>query len=326
MTEERAPLILDIKGNSLDDGPGIRAVIFFKGCPLSCAWCHNPESRKAGPEIAFDAKKCIGCGACREACPERALSEENPCYIDRGRCTLCFACVQECPSGALERVGGEMSVQDILNKVLPDKPFFDVSGGGVTLSGGEPTLFMGFVSGLLEALRQEKIHTLIETCGQFDMERFMAMIYPHTDAIYFDLKIMDPALHKTFCGVTNDRILANFARLARQAAEDHKEVLPRTPLIPGITDTGENIRGIARFLQGLGVKRADLLAYNPLWHDKSDKLGIHDPYRSSPGMTTFSDRAVLERCREIFGQAGISTGPAGEGGGAPQALETGGGA
>ncbi|MFY9397631.1 MAG: glycyl-radical enzyme activating protein [Desulfomonilia bacterium] len=309
MTEERAPLILDIKGNSLDDGPGIRTVVFFKGCPLCCVWCHNPESRKAALEIAFDSKKCIGCGACRDACPEKALSENNPYYIDRNRCTLCFACVRECPSGALERVGREMSVQEIVERILPDKPFFAVSGGGVTLSGGEPTLFMDFASGLLKALKQEKIHTLVETCGWFDMERFMAMIYPCTDTIYFDLKIMDPALHKTFCGVPNDRILANFARLVRQAAEDGKEVLPRTPLVPGITDTVENIRGIAGFLKGLGVTRADLLAYNPLWHDKSDKIGVNDPYRSSPAMTTFSDRAVLTRCREIFGQAGISTGP-----------------
>ena len=165
MTDTRTPLILDIKGNSLDDGPGIRSVIFFKGCPLSCVWCHNPESKKTGAEIAFDGGRCIDCGTCREVCPEKALSRENPFYIDRSRCPLCFDCVQACPSGALEQVGKEMSINEILEKIVPDKPFFEVSDGGVTLSGGEPTLFMDFAAKLLVALKQQKIHTLVETCS-----------------------------------------------------------------------------------------------------------------------------------------------------------------
>ncbi|MFZ5565241.1 MAG: glycyl-radical enzyme activating protein, partial [Thermodesulfobacteriota bacterium] len=241
MTNTQTPLILDIKGNSLDDGPGIRSVVFFKGCPLSCVWCHNPESKKATPEIAFDGGRCIDCGACREICPEQALDKANPFYINRDKCTLCFECVAACPSGALEQVGKKMSADEILEKVLPDKPFFDASGGGVTLSGGEPTLFMDFTAGLLAALRREKIHTLVETCGLFDMGRFMTLLYPLLDTIYFDITISDPAAHKTHCGMANDRILANFKTLFQRARTEGKPVLPRTPLIPGITDTEENI-------------------------------------------------------------------------------------
>ena len=151
MTENavKGPLILDIKGNSLDDGPGIRSVVFYKGCPLSCVWCHNPESKKSSVEISFDAETCINCGNCREVCPEYALDQGNPYYIDRNRCTLCFACVEACPSGALKRVGETMSIDRVLTKVLPDRPFFDASGGGVTLSGGEPTMYMEFTGQLL---------------------------------------------------------------------------------------------------------------------------------------------------------------------------------
>ena len=140
------PLILDIKGNSLDDGPGIRSVIFFKGCPLACTWCHNPESKRFEAEISFDAKACIGCDACLSACPQDALSRDNPFFIDRRRCDLCFRCIDACHSGALSRVGQEMGIAEIVARVLDYKPFYDTSGGGVTLSGGEPTVYMDFAS------------------------------------------------------------------------------------------------------------------------------------------------------------------------------------
>jgi len=245
----QSPLILEIKGNSLDDGPGIRSVIFFKGCPLSCIWCHNPESKKAAIEIAFDARKCIDCGSCRKVCNHNALSRENPFYIHRTQCTLCFNCVEICPSGALDKVGRKMSIDDILEKILPDKPFFDSSGGGVTLSGGEPTLFMKFTAELLNALKQHHIHTLIETSGYFDLERFMDTLYPHLDTIYFDLKIMDSHDHKKYCGVPNEKILDNLMQLAAFCRHDGKKLLPRTPLIPRITDTEKIFIRSHRFLK-----------------------------------------------------------------------------
>jgi pyruvate formate lyase activating enzyme len=305
-SEIRSPLILEIKGNSLDDGPGIRSVVFYKGCPLSCVWCHNPESKKASVEISFEPKVCIDCGSCRDICPEGALSKENPFYINRSKCTLCFLCVDACPSGALDRVGKTMSVDDIIKKMLPDKPFFDTSGGGVTLSGGEPTLYMDFTSQLLKSLQQSNIHTLLETCGFFDLDKFMDKIYPYLDTIYFDIKIMDSEAHKKYCGVPNEKILDNFTQLYQKASLDGKIVLARTPLIPDITDTESNIRGIAAFLKSLNITEAALLAYNPLWHEKSDKVGVNDPYKNNKAMSSFTDNAVTEKCKAIFMEAGIN--------------------
>jgi pyruvate formate lyase activating enzyme len=301
------PLILEIKGNSLDDGPGIRSVVFFKGCPLACSWCHNPESKKAGPEIAFDGKLCVDCGTCREVCAERALAKDHPGYIDRTRCTLCFDCTEACPSGALSRVGKPMRVGEILAGLVPDQPFFETSGGGVTLSGGEATLFMDFASDLLRSLKERGIHTLLETCGHFDGDRFMDRIYPYVDTLYFDIKLIDPGEHKKHCGIGNDRILDNLARLAPIAEKDGKTLLPRTPLIPGITDTDANIRGIAEFLRGIGIRKAALLAYNPLWHEKSGTLGADNPHEHNAAMTAFPDRSVLEQCKKIYADAGLDT-------------------
>jgi pyruvate formate lyase activating enzyme len=306
-SKARTPLILEVKGNSLDDGPGIRSVVFFKGCPLSCAWCHNPESKRASVEISFDAGLCVDCGNCRKVCPKEALSHANRFYIDRNKCDLCFRCIDACPSGALDRVGKDMTVGDILKKILPDRPFFETSGGGVTLSGGEPTLFMDFTAGLLKSLKEHGIHTLLETCGQFDLDRFMETLYPGLDAIYFDIKIMDSAAHKKYCGIPNERILENFARLLEISKKDAKVLLPRIPLIPGMTDTEANIAAIAAFLKGLHVSEAMLLSYNPLWHEKSDKVGAEDPYKKNREMTSFADKNILERCRGIFANSGITS-------------------
>ncbi len=303
----KAPLILEIKGNSLDDGPGIRSVVFYKGCPLSCVWCHNPESKKSAAEISFDAKECIDCGACRDICPEKALSRDNRFYIDRDKCNLCFLCADACPSGALERVGKTMSIDDILKKVLPDKPFFETSGGGVTLSGGEPALYMEFTSQLLKTLKQHNINTLLETCGYFNLDKFMDMLYPYIDTIYFDIKIINSIDHKKYCGQPNENILDNFKQISNRVKQDGKIFLPRTPLIPDITDTEANIRGIAAFLKNLDVPKAALLAYNPLWHEKSDKIGVEDPYKNSKAMASFLENAVLKKCRDIFAEAGISS-------------------
>lgn len=305
MKKESAPLILNIKGNSLDDGPGIRSVVFFKGCPLSCVWCHNPESKKPGVEIAFDGKLCVDCGTCRDVCPANALAKTHPRYIDRSRCTLCFECVAACPSGALEQVGTAMTVDEIVAAIEPDKPFFDTSGGGVTLSGGEATLFMSFVSELLSELKSRDIHTLLETCGQFDLDRFMNLVYPYLDTIYYDIKILDSGLHKKHCGVPNGTILENFKCLVRTAKQDGKVLVPRTPLIPGITDTEDNIRDIALFLKDQGIRKAALLEYNPLWHEKCEKIGTGNAIQSRADMTCFAGKHVLERCRSEFLDAGV---------------------
>ena len=302
----RSPLIFEIKRNSLDDGPGIRTVIFFKGCPLSCLWCHNPEGMRPDVELSFDQRECIGCGTCIETCPLQALSSTNKFYVDLQKCNLCFRCVETCPCGALERVGLEITKAAIIDQVLKDKPFFVTSGGGVTLSGGEPTIDMDFISGLLQDLKTHGLHCLLETCGLFDPERFKKLIYPHLDAIYFDLKFFDEGLHKRFCGASNTPILANFASLLKLTRDDGKVLLPRIPLVPSITDTDDNLREIADFLQSLQVTQAVLLSYNPLWPQKCAKLGYNSPGISQP-MKEWLTAAKIHHCEDVFLEYGVDT-------------------
>ena len=244
----KQPLTLEIKGNSLDDGPGIRSVVFFKGCPLSCTWCHNPESKKIDVEISFDAEACVGSQTCFDVCPKNALSLDNPLFIDRDACNLCFECVEQCPSGALEQVGYKREVAEILKTALKDKPFYDSSGGGVTFSGGEPTLNMEFLADAAKALKEQGVHVLIETSGQFNLDKFNALVYPYIDLIYFDIKLVDKDLHKKYCGPSNTTILKNFKKLQQQYLAGGVKILPRTPLIPNITDTPENLYRFRLFL------------------------------------------------------------------------------
>lgn len=300
----KQPLILELKGNSLDDGPGIRSVVFLKGCPLSCIWCHNPESKRPEVELSFAASECIDCGSCLETCQRLALDKNNPFYINRNMCSLCFDCVEVCPAKALTRVGKVMSPDEIVKLVLPDKPFFDVSGGGVTLSGGEPTMNMAYTAELLEKIKAHNIHTLIETCGQFKGDSFDSLVLPYVDMIYYDLKIFDTDLHRKYCGVGNEFIIENFRRLFKISQNGGFEIIPRTPLIPDITDTETNLCSIAGFLQQLGVKKAELLLYNPLWKEKEHKLGLENQ-QSCGEKQRWQDREKVTRCENIFRDKGI---------------------
>lgn len=301
----KAPLIFSVKGNSLDDGPGIRSVVFFKGCPLSCVWCHNPESKSPNPELSFDPSKCIGCNACIETCTEKALSRDNPFFIDRRRCTLCFECADGCPAEALCRVGREWTVEQLVAKIGKDKPFFKTSGGGATLSGGEPTLHLEFLSQLLAALKQKGIHTLIETCGLFDGDEFIRAALPHTDAIYMDLKLFDGTEHQRHCGVDNRRILENFTRLHILSRAGGFEILPRVPLIPGITDGKKNLAAIGKFLQEQGAGRVLLLPNNPTWHDKCPTIGAASPFANDSPTRKWLPSERLEECQKIFAGSSI---------------------
>ncbi len=299
------PLILEIKGNSLDDGPGIRTVVFFKGCPLSCRWCHNPESKSSDAELSHDPGECIACGACIDTCPEGAISRNNRWFIDREKCTLCGECVEACPSGALSMVGKTMSVEAVVQEIEKDIPFFETSGGGVTLSGGEPALFMEFTAGLARSLKEKRIHVLLETCGLFNYDRFTELLYPYLDVIYYDIKIMDPVEHKKQCGTDNNRILENFTLLNHRYREEGVEILPRIPLIPDITDTDTNLSAIAEFLASRNVKKAGLMEYNPLWGVKCEKIGAENPLGKEKKQQQWMERGQVERCRKIFSKAGI---------------------
>lgn len=300
-------LILEIKANSLDDGPGIRSVVFFKGCPLACAWCHNPEGRRHGIELSYDTTACIPtCEACVRICPRNALARGSVLGIDRDRCDLCCECTPVCPSQALTRVGVEMDATAVLERVLQDRPFYERSGGGVTLSGGEPTLQMEFVSRLARLLKQQSIPTLLETCGYFDFARFDALVYPWLDAIYFDLKLYDGEQHRRWCGVSNRVILDNFAALHQRALRGGVTVLPRIPLIPHVTATERNLHDLAAFLTRLGVGRARLLPYNPTWIDKMARIGMPLPAGADPSWSTWMSREETRRCEAVFHAAGIS--------------------
>jgi pyruvate formate lyase activating enzyme len=297
--EKTDPLIFEIKGNSLDDVPGIRTVEYFKGCTLSCLWCHNPESKRRELELSFDKKKCVACDTCVALCPDRALDRKNPFFVDRERCTLCMACVDACPSGALSAVGKPMTVDEIIRIVEKDIPFFKNSGGGVTLSGGEPTLFMDFTARLAAELRQRGIGVLLETCGLFNYDTFMERIYPNLGMIFFDIKIIDAEGHRRLCGQPNNVILDNFKKLHRLFLDGGISVLPRVPLIPDLTATEENLTAIARFLRDQGAPRVGLLQNNPLWFDKTEMLGRAAD--GGPGeMRTWIARDRMERIRSLF--------------------------
>ena len=276
MTEKT--LIVDIKRNALDDGPGIRTLIFFKGCPLSCVWCQNPEAKSPFIELYFDKELCIECGKCLEACDQNAIKFDYKYRIDRTICTLCGLCIDFCPNDALKIVGKTYTIKELMNIILKDKIFFDNSGGGVTLSGGEPLYHMDFVHNLLKELKKKEIHTCIETCGFYDKNKFYDLIHPYVDLIYFDLKLLDPNLHAQYCKVSNKRIFENFEILIKK---HDIEVLPRIPLIPDITDTSENLRKLAHYLKTLQIKKIWFLPYNPLWLSKPEKIGIESLYTNS---------------------------------------------
>ncbi len=298
-------LIFDIKHNSLEDGPGIRSVVFFKGCPLDCVWCQNPESKKVTPELWWEKEKCIDCDDCIKVCPEGAISKNNPFYIDRDLCTLCFDCIEVCPSNAMQRIGNDTSVDEIVKKVIKYKPFFDRSGGGVTLSGGEPTLPIEFTSKLLKRFKKEGINTLIETAGLFDLKKFESLILPHLDTIYFDIKFIDSFEHKRYCGVPNEIILDNFIKLHNKSQTEDFEILTRTPLIPGITDSELNIQQIIEFYNEHKVHKAVLLPNNPAWIQKLEKSGQNIIFDTDDPIHKLYDLEKEKKYKRYFSDNGI---------------------
>jgi pyruvate formate lyase activating enzyme len=297
----RAPLICDIKGNALDDGPGIRTAVFFKGCPLSCVWCHNPETIDPRPELAYDRKLCIeGCKLCMDVCTEAALDRNHPRFVDRRRCTCCWACLEVCPSKALSRVGTEMSVEEAFAAIAKDEVFFKTSGGGVTFSGGEATMYVEWAGQLARACRQRDIHVLLETNGCFVFDRFIEYLYPHLSQIYFDIKIIDPEQHRRHCGTGNALILKNFAKLNEMSKNGGVDLLARVPLIPGITATEDNLAAIAAFLRDRHVTRVALLPNNPLWGDKLEKLGGDSTEARNQGLFAWIPLEEVKRYQAVF--------------------------
>ncbi len=268
MSEDGKALIFDIQRFSMHDGPGIRTVVFFKGCSLDCRWCHNPEAVKAHYELAYYADRCIeGCRDCLPSCPEQALDDRIENRVDFSRCTDCGDCVDVCPADALSLVGRRMNCEDLLGEIEKDRSFFASSGGGVTLSGGEPVLQWRFLADFLPLLRERGIHTAIETCGAYPRELIQS-VAPLVDLVLFDLKIMDSDKHRQLTGKRNEEVLANLRYLAGQGAA--LEV--RMPVVPELNTSRENIEATCRFLAEAGIERLTLLPYNHLWEAKLPRL------------------------------------------------------
>ncbi len=262
-------IIFDIKKFSIHDGPGIRTTVFFKGCPLRCTWCHNPESQSLARERMFRASRCIRCGGCLATCSQGAISWNGSLPVTNDqKCTLCGDCVGTCFAEAREIVGPEMSVAQVMVEVERDVAFYDQSGGGVTFSGGEPLTQPDFLLALLQACQEQEIHTVLDTCGYATWE-MLDRVRGYVDLFLYDLKVMDDARHRQFTGVSNERILGNL----RALAERGHEIILRMPVIPEVNDDEESVRQIGQFVASLPhVRRVDLLPYHHTAADKYERL------------------------------------------------------
>lgn len=284
------PLIVDIKRHSLEDGPGIRSVVFFKGCPLRCIFCHSPETQNRRVEIAFSPRECIHCGSCRDACPQGAIDLEFPGRIQREKCISCGTCAGVCPGKGLRLIGSYYSVETLTEILLRDLPFYRHSGGGVTLSGGECTIYPDYLERLLKRLKAKGIHVTLETSGYFDYRAFREKILPYVDLIYYDIKMANPRAHKSYVGRSNRKILTNLRLLL---GEKGVEVHPRVPLVPGITATRENLSANIDLLCDAGAKDVSLLPYNPMGIEMAVSLGRPRPPLPEGFMKPDEEREIV---------------------------------
>jgi pyruvate formate lyase activating enzyme len=290
-------LIFNIQKFSVHDGPGIRTTVFLKGCPLKCAWCSNPESQSFHPELLARDVNCTRCGACVRACPQGAIgiTKKAGRIIDRQRCDQCLLCVQSCLYDSLRQCGNYMAVPDVLEEVLQDRLFYKNSGGGVTLSGGEPLSQRGFTKKLLEACKKEGLHTALETTGIAswdDMEGLLAFV----DLILYDIKHLHSARHEKATGIPNLLILENLRRAASQC-----QIWLRIPLIAGFNDSEKHIRSLALLGNEVGAKKISLLPYHEGGRTKSDQLGkvYAYPEGKAPG------QKHIRKLQRVIEEAGL---------------------
>lgn len=250
--------IFDIERNSFVDGPGIRTTVFFKGCNLKCAWCHNPESHSAKPQMMFYRDKCTGCGKCKEVCPH---------YLES--CDLCGKCTAYCPVDARKVCGKKYSVDEVFAEIVKDKAYYENSGGGVTFSGGECMLQIDFLLEILKRCKENGIHTAVDTAGHIPFENFKCIL-PFTDLFLYDVKIFDPDKHKQYVGVGNELILENLKKLFTAGAK----IWIRIPIITGVNDNIEEMKKIKGYLEKCGkAEKIELLPYHAMGENKYESLG-----------------------------------------------------
>ena len=282
-------IITHIQRYSIHDGPGIRTVVFFKGCNLDCAWCHNPEGVAAGIEKMYTRSKCILCCSCASVCPEKAISLESDRIVtDTLLCTLCGKCAEVCPTKAIEMSGTPMSVDQILTEIEKERVFFEQSGGGVTFSGGEPLIQSEMLIRLLDECGKRDIHRTVDTAGYVRTE-ILLEVARRTDLFLYDLKMMDPKHHEQWCGVGNELILNNLKTLAETGAK----IIIRIPLIGDVNDSEENIRKTAEFIKSLSGERKEvqLLPYHKIAEPKYARLGREEDFElfSEPEAATVQE-------------------------------------
>lgn len=261
--------VFNIQKMSIHDGPGIRTTVFFKGCPLNCLWCSNPESQRVEKEVACFQTRCVKCGYCAEVCPKGLIEKQPPFEItDRSQCDLCGICVKECCTNGKKVVGEDYTIEELLHEVLKDKSFYDSSGGGVTFSGGEPLMQHEFLIEMLKVCKENGVHTAIETTG-FGKTEDLLSAAAHLDLVFFDVKHMNDERHQEITGVSNKLILENLAALAAV----HDNIIVRIPVIPGINDDDINIAKTAEYITSVGISQLELLPYHNLGEVKYAQIG-----------------------------------------------------
>ncbi len=288
--------IFNIQKFSVHDGPGIRTTVFFKGCPLKCLWCHNPESQYINTQILYDRDKCALCGTCEKICPKKAIKIENSLLTtDEAKCDCCGQCVIYCIQGARQIAGKEYTVDDVLKEVLKDRVFYEKSSGGVTLSGGEPLIHIDFVEELLKKLKDNNIHTAVDTCGAVSFDN-LKRAAEYTDVFLYDIKLMDDEKHLEFTGMSNKLILENL----KKVSEIHKNINLRMPIIEGVNGDEEHIIKTIEFIEGLNISKVNLLPYHDIAKHKYKKLGkvYEDDRMSKP-----SDEK-MQKFKEMFENKG----------------------